>query len=118
MPATEQMLELIDTLLRKTSENALKWTPSMDDETFRLESNAANLRLTRSQRLDPDEEREFTILTLTVLDSRSRIVEEYRPETPRECERMEELYALARRSALQTEKVLGQLLQELQTAGK
>jgi hypothetical protein len=118
MPATEQMLDLIDTLLRKTRENALKWKTSVDDETFRLESNAANLRLSRSKRWDADEEREFTNLTLTVLDSLSRIVEEYRPETSEECERMEELYALARRSALQTEKVLDKLLDELQSAGK
>ncbi len=118
MPATEQIHELFDTLLSKTRQQVLRWKPSAEDDTFRLEFKTANLRLSRSTRWDAEAEREIATLKLTVIDGLIRIVEEYRPETPEETERLEELYVLARRSALQTENVLDKLLLELQTTQK
>jgi hypothetical protein len=119
MPMNDRIGHLINVLLRGTADRLLQWQPTADEKAFRLTSKSANVRLEMSAHFDPEAQEEYTVRTLSVLNDKGRVIEEWSPDTPAEAQQFDELYNLARRSAYKTDEVLHKLINELkmQTQG-
>lgn len=109
----QRVEDLIDLLITGTKVGTLKWEPTADEDTFRLRSSAANVRVTRTEGYNREEESEFTARRLSVLNDTGRLVEEYDPSGHQQLEKFDSLFAEARRSAHNTEEVLDKLMKEL-----
>jgi hypothetical protein len=115
MSTAERIEALMQLLLRGTRDNALQWQPTADENAFRLSSPTANIRLNRSEAFDELEHESYFHRTLSVLNDQARLIEEYSPTTAAAKQAFDELYALARRSAYNTDAVLEKLMTELQS---
>src|SRR4051794_39942884 len=98
MSTPERIEELVELLLRGTRNGSLQWQATADEETFRLTSAAANIRLTRSVGFDQDVGESIVSRSLSVLNEKGRVVEEYAPSGATECEKLDDLFTMARRS--------------------
>lgn len=117
MSIETEMNELIRVLIDGTQSEQFNWQATADENTFRLASAIANIRLTRSEGFLPEIGEPYVSREMSILNDRGRVIEEYilDPETESESEirAFDELYRLARRSAYKTSEVLGALLIEL-----
>ena len=118
MSPTEQRInELIKMLVRGTNQNLLKWQVTADEESFRLASPAANVRITRSEGYSADVPEGYVSRQLSILNDKSRVIEELTPKTSIEAEEFDSLFIDARRSAYQTDHVLDKLMNDLRASG-
>ena len=132
MPTTQRIDELIALLIKGTDDGSLKWQVTADEDTFRLASPSANLRISRSEKYDPSSEQSYVLRSLSILNDKGRVIEEYSPDavardnifdakyatgpaSAREIatSNFDSLYAKARRSAYNTDEVLEKLMKEL-----
>ena len=115
MPRVE---ELINLLVDGTMGGQLKWQATVDEDTFRLTSPSANVRLTRSDSFTEGVNGSFpepnVLRRLSVLNSTGRIVAEYHPENEENTAKFDSLFEQARWSAHNTDQVIERLMKELQ----
>jgi hypothetical protein len=115
--STEQKIkDLFGLLGRGTRGNLLKWQITADEDSFRLTTQAANVRITRSEGYDQEKTETFVSRKLLVFNDKSRIVEEWSPSTAAECQEFDSLYVDARRTAYDTDDVLDRLMFDLRKA--
>src|ERR1035438_1380519 len=101
IPNRNKIEELIGILLTGTKKRILKWDTTADENTFRLASPTANVRVTRSEGYHPEAPGE-TLITrgLSVLNDKGRVIEEYSPNPyDADAVRFDSLYSVARREA-------------------
>lgn len=134
MSTTQRIDDLIALLIKGTGDGSLRWQVTADEDTFRLASPSANLRITRSEQFDPESEESYVTRRLSVLNDKGMVIEEYSPEAVaaerqaaldakgafqmgspgrEETGKFDSLYANARRSAYNTDEVLDKLMKEL-----
>jgi hypothetical protein len=142
MPTEERIVQLIELLRQGTSDGSLKWHVTADEDTFRLTSTTANIRITRREEFDRETEQTYVVRRLSVINDKGRVIEEYSPDAlarerqaildaqnvttqilpiDEERAKFDALYESARRSAYNTDEVLGKLMKELRqsvSAGK
>jgi hypothetical protein len=110
MSTEERIEELIELLIRGTSNRSLRWETTADEDAFRLSSPTANIRLAKSEGFNQEAMEPYTSRILTVLNDKGRVVEQYYPEGATEQSRFDELFLLARRSACRTDEILDGLI--------
>jgi hypothetical protein len=113
MPTPKRIEQLLDLLLERTNDGALKWQTTADEYTFRLASRAANVRVTRSEEYDREKGAPYIVRRLSVTSELGRVIEEYSPAAPQDQARFDLLFSEARRSASNTGEVLDKLMKEL-----
>jgi hypothetical protein len=113
MSTAQRIKDLIELLIRGTHARSLEWQSTADENSFRLTSPAANIRLTRSQEFYEGEP--YMSLILSIYNDKGRVIEQYSPSGASEDEIFDELFMLARRSAYKTDEVLEKLMYEIQS---
>ena len=101
-------------LERGTSSKFLSWEATADDNTFRLSTPTANIRITQQDGFDQEVMEPYVSRSLQILNSKGRVIEEhYYPTSSSSGPSFDNLFVLARRSAYDTDKVLDQLLADI-----
>jgi hypothetical protein len=114
MSMEQRIKELIKLLVRATCDKSLYWHTTADENTFRLVSPTGNIRLTRSEGFD-QEMQPYVSRSLSILNDKGRVIEEYFPSGAADCGDFDELFKLARRSAYRTDEVLERIMDEIQS---
>ena len=112
MPTNPKLANLIVLLKQATEGGRLRWETTPDENTFRVLLGSGFMRLSKSFGTAHPME---TSYTLTILDHNGLLVDEYTPEEGEDYFQLADLFGIARRSALNLEAVLDQMLQELKT---
>ncbi|MEZ5404251.1 MAG: hypothetical protein R2729_31520 [Bryobacteraceae bacterium] len=108
MTNRDRFAALIGKLLKRTRDGSLTWRETADEEEFLAPTPNASVLI--SQRFG----RFGTELRIKILDDRGRVVETMDASENSGCEEeATELYEAARRTALNSERVLDELLQSL-----
>jgi hypothetical protein len=100
-------------LIHGTETGALEWQSTADEDSFRLSYPAANIRLTRS--VERDEAEHEMVRSLSILNDKGRVIEEYSPRGATEDEEFDRVFDHARRSAYKTDQVLDHLMDEIRS---
>ncbi len=111
-PAADKMQRLIALMISRTEDQSAQWSDTADENTFRLASPSANIRITKDEGFDHENECEYVNRSLEILNERGRLIEEYVPQGKTEEGDFDKLFVLARRSAYKTDKVLDALIDE------
>lgn len=97
-PKTEKVLSLLEALTRS---GRLRWEATADEEIYRAAFPSSVVRLS------PD--------GFTILDEGGREVDEFTAVAEQEIARVQDLHSRARRSALNADQVLDNLIRDLQS---
>lgn len=118
MPADPKAQELVQLLDELTRDEALEWSATPDEDTFRAPLANGSVRLAPTGELAPDLTPPDTI-SVTVSDAHGRVLETFTPavETT-EHKHLASLYANVRRSVLGIEEALESILAELRARKK
>jgi len=110
---TDKFLKLMNELKRATIEGRISWEETADEEEFRAVLKPGMVRVGRRPAYDADDEA-TTVFAITLLNQEGRVVEEFVAHQPASLEPAEELFELARRTALKGEKLLDDFLADLE----
>jgi len=105
--------ELIRLLTKATEERFIQWESTADEVAFRLTSELGNIRISKSEEFDREMMESYTNRQLSILNDRGRTIEEFFPETASEVSDFDKLYALARRSAYNTDSIIEGMISAL-----
>ncbi len=113
MATNPKMSALLNLLKNGTESRRLQWQTTPDGNTFRVSLNNGLVRLSRneSEALFPV----HVTYTLTILDPSGQLIDDYTPEGEEEKNTLSQLFGLARRSALNLENILDDMLGELKS---
>ena len=115
MPAHDELKSLLKLLEEGTQQKALNWQQTPTENVFRMDlPGGAYVRLFRFESLVEDEEREVRYI-LQLFTEKGNLLEEWSSAEleSQEAGKLNELYRLARRSALDVEKQMQQILKSL-----
>ena len=108
-----ELEQILDGLILRTTDGKLKWHRSIHDDQFVASAGAISVvvRELIPRAIDADPHYRFEIL-----DENGQTVEvlHYDSSTTRQDKRLEQLFTLARRSALNTDSVLQRLAEALE----
>lgn len=121
MPTDAKLEKIIELLKNLTEAGRLGWTDTPDEATFRASLESGSVRITKGRtNLFPTSGTAFITTVspvdsylLTILDGNGVPIEEFRPKEQKEVDALDNLYTLARRSALNTDNILDNIIQEL-----
>jgi hypothetical protein len=117
MSTDQRIKDLFEMLVRGTRGNLLKWQVTADEDSFRITTPTANVRITSAEVYDQETMQSCVSRKLSVLNGTGRIVEEWRPWTAAEVQEFDSLFVDARRSAYRTDDVLEKLMFDLRSTG-
>jgi hypothetical protein len=111
MPTNPKLTSLLALLKNGTEARRLQWQTTPDENTFRVSLANGLVRLSRneSEALTPVP----VTYTLSVLDDRGQLIDDYTPESEQEKASLAELFGVVRRSTLNLEHILDSMLNEL-----
>jgi hypothetical protein len=95
-------------LLTNIREKSLSDTcdATADEVAFRLTSSLGNIRISKLEEYDREQMDSYTVRSLCILNERGRVIEEFSPEGASEEMEFDKLYALALRSACNSDSIL------------
>lgn len=113
MSTNPKITDLLALLKNGTESRRLQWQTTPDENTFRVSLGTGLIRLSRndSETLTPLPVR----FTLSIFDHRGQLIDDYSPEAEDEKDSLSELFGMARRSALNLDKILDNMLEELKS---
>lgn len=113
MPINPKLEALLALLKNGTEARRLHWQTTPDANTFRVSLGTGLVRLWKNESYLATTPGGY--YTLTILDHSGQLVDEYTPEGEQERASLAELFGMARRSALNLDNILDEMLAELQS---
>lgn len=113
MPTNPKIAALLDLLKNGTETRRLQWQTTPDGNTFRVALAHGMVRLSRNESESPEPLQ--MNYTLTILDRSGQLIDDYIPGGEEEKAAFAQLFGMARRSALNLDDILDDMLEELKS---
>lgn len=110
MGASPKFRKLLEDLRDATLQGKLQWSETADESEFRVNFDYAMIRVGQAYSADGD----TYVLSASLLTPKGRVVEQFTASGGMDYALLEELYDLARRSALKADDLLDRVISEVE----